>query len=322
MICFILLLNQSWILKKKHLPYLAGIIIVASAVVYYVSRMPKTGLLYVIRLEEPLTLAPVWVFNGFYQSVIPAIPLVLSVFLYAFILGVLVFAFTFYIYLPKLKSMQRNNEGYDEDLDFKSDIFNFLLICATLGFFIVITRSATYELRWFFPMVIGMLVFTAKGILVPLDYLGTLHGVFGANRKKIAAALIIIVVCLGAFNQLAHADMIIKMKVTSYQEVKDSGLWMKQNSNPGDLILSASEPQHTYYAERKVYNLNWFGTEENFTNFINENHPKFLVLSIFESTPEWAFLFPATHNDTIIPLIGYSIDGKQTALAIYEVRAI
>ena len=42
----------------------------------------------------------------------------------------------------------------------------------------------------------------------------------------------------------------IKSKMESYDTLKDAGLWINQNSNPGDNILARAVPALTYYSER------------------------------------------------------------------------
>ncbi|MBS3094020.1 hypothetical protein J4456_05580 [Candidatus Pacearchaeota archaeon] len=37
-------------------------------------------------------------------------------------------------------------------------------------------------------------------------------------------------------------------KISSYQEIKMAGEWIKANSNPEDIIVGGSLPQLTYYS--------------------------------------------------------------------------
>ena len=134
-------------------------------------------------------------------------------------------------------------------------------------------------------------------------------------EKSIALIIIILVLILGAYYQIKQANTMIELKKISYKEIKDSGLWLKQNSNPQDIIISMSKPQHTYYAERKVYQ-----PERNLTDFekqIKKIKPTYLVLSIFEKHPSWLYTYPQEHNQTLIPVKAY-YQNNQPILVIYR----
>ena len=113
--------------------------------------------------------------------------------------------------------------------------------------------------------------------------------------------------------------MIVKYKLDSYSQVKDSGLWIKENSNPEDIIISGSFFQHTYYSERKV--IDFPSNETDFNKMINESIPRFLIISVFQPLPEWAYDWPQRHNETVEPVQAFFFDSErqQPALIIYKV---
>ena len=175
-----------------------------------------------------------------------------------FLFGILLAIIDLLIRFDYFKHIKNNSNN----LEFKSDLLNFLTILAVLGFFIFFLRSQAYEFRWFFPMLIGMLSFTSKGIISFADYSGKL-----INSKKLSIFLIILIVIVGVHSQLQYSDFIIKSKTESYLQVKQAGLWLKDNSLPNDVIVSASIPQHTYYSERKIRDFYVDGSNENETLF-------------------------------------------------------
>ena len=74
--------------------------------------------------------------------------------------------------------------------------------------------------------------------------------------------LLIINLTSSAPSNYAWSNGLIDNKLTSYLEVQQAGIWMKENSNPQDIIISESRPQITYYSERTTYGLGQMGADE------------------------------------------------------------
>ena len=69
----------------------------------------------------------------------------------------------------------------------------------------------------------------------------------------ITIALCAIVIFLFIPNYNFGFDL-IGSKEASFREVKLAGEWIKANSNPEDIVITASMPQNSYYSERATYN--------------------------------------------------------------------
>lgn len=150
--------------------------------------------------------------------------------------------------------------------------------------------------------------------------------------KRIINLVIILVLAFGAYSQLGYANSIINGKLSSFDSVKFAGEWIKANSEPGDIIISSSLPQMTYYSERETYpfqrHTSVFDdtivrtTEEEFDKFVAEKKPKYITDSIWENVPQWVHEYAAKHNDALVPVQAYFLDSekKQLSLVIYEVR--
>ena len=129
------------------------------------------------------------------------------------------------------------------------------------------------------------------------------------------------------YTQIARVDPLIKQKKDSFLQVKDAGLWIKENSIPSDTVISASIPQNTYYSERVTYDfyVNNLQNETAFYDKIKEIKPKYLVISAFESgfTPNWAYSWPQNNSDLVTPVNALFFDKEQTqpALIIYEFKS-
>lgn len=301
---FIVLLNSPKLFaNRKNIIITLLIFLTLIAVfifaLFNLSKYPMLGTYY--HPQDPITWSNITVFYGFYQSIIPNFP---SLFYYAFLIGLVLFCFDLYFFYPKLKKINRSSE----DLEFKSDIFNILLILSVMFFFIFMIRPASYEFRWFFPLLPGMLAFTSKGIIKSSEFVSSFIKI-----KNLSVFLIIIVVLLGAYTQYYHADQIIRNKLTSYEQIKDSGLWLKSNSNSQDTIITQSSSQHAYYSERKTYPYTFISAENEtaLNDFIKRVKPSFIVVSIFEPNhPTW-MIHQETYSDNsrsiIMPYMNSSV---------------
>lgn len=206
---------------------------------------------------------------------------------------------------------KKNKERYN-------DLFSFILIVVILFFFIFFLRSA--ENRWLIAMSIGVFIFSAKGIILIYDFTKK-------NFKHFAIITLIALLIFGAYFQINHADAIIKDKVNTYVPVKEAALWMKENSNPDDVILTASVPQTAYYSERKVisfYNSSEgaYYTSGQLGGFINSEKPRYVVVSVFEpSNPQWTLDYPQQNPSMFKPVKAWFSDQEQKnpILIVYEV---
>ena len=99
------------------------------------------------------------------------------------------------------------------------------------------------------------------------------------------------------------ADTIIKGKINGYADLKEAGLWLKQNSLPGENILSAALPQLTYYSEKEIYSFS--GGREVVEERIRENNIKYMVLTAWEKSPDWAAQEEFVNSNKFILVKGY-----------------
>ncbi|MDP2925978.1 MAG: glycosyltransferase family 39 protein [Nanoarchaeota archaeon] len=108
----------------------------------------------------------------------------------------------------------------------------------------------------------------------------------GANKGIALFLIFSIFIGLMIFNY-NWSTSLINNKRNSYIEIKETGLWLKSNSNPKDVIFSASMPQIQYYSDRTTnyYLFNKTEFEKNLTDI----KPRYIMLSIFEAHPDWLF---------------------------------
>ena len=142
--------------------------------------------------------------------------------------------------------------------------------------------------------------------------------------QKICLLIIVGIFVLLLIPNFSFGNSLTESKKTSYLEVKQAGLWIKQNSELSDIVISGSLPQTTYYSERSTYPFNLAyrrdisrGNESDFDEFVNSKKPRYLILSAFEKQPEWVYQYPDKNKDLLIPVQAYR-QGEQTTLIIYE----
>lgn len=139
------------------------------------------------------------------------------------------------------------------------------------------------------------------------------------KRNLYAAVLFIVLILVSAsYSHLSYADALIKNKAASYGPLKDAGLWIKERSSSDDLVVASDLPQNTYYAER---NTTYFPEKESdFEDFIKEKKPKYMIISIFEKSPDWTYSWAGRNENKVKPVYGANLggDNQKTTLVVFE----
>jgi len=177
-----------------------------------------------------------------------------------------------------------------DNMEIKFDFFLIISLVVTLAYFIFFQRGTTIgEPRWYFPILLASIVFVSKGAVF-------IYNQIKRYNKHVAVIVVILLVALGGYYQLQHADQIIKMKIPTYEGIKDAGLKLNEISNPEDVIISSSVPQTAYYSEKTVVhfsNIAELHSENEFQNTLNylekNSSIRYVVISFSESNnPVWA----------------------------------
>ena len=193
-----------------------------------------------------------------------------------------------------------------------NDLFMWLTLVVVLGFFIYFLRQA--ENRWMMFMSLAIFTFAAKGILKVYDLLKKYH-------KEAAILVVIIILIAGAYFQLQHANSIIIGKRDSYIQIKDASLWMRDNSEPNEAMLSVSYTQTTAYSDRPTYSYSSLN-QTDFFDLVKEKQPKYILISALEPHhPEWIFAYAPQHPEIFIPRQAYYLDPsqQQVVAVVYEI---
>ncbi|MEM3112794.1 MAG: glycosyltransferase family 39 protein [Candidatus Pacearchaeota archaeon] len=135
----------------------------------------------------------------------------------------------------------------EEFNDKKSDFFVIIVIFITMSYFIFFQRATEFgEVRWYLPFILGSFICISKSTLFIADYTKELN-------KFAPILIILLLIGYSGYYQLAEADFIIKNKKDTFSGIKEVSLYLKENSNPNDVIVSVAVPQPAYYAERKTF---------------------------------------------------------------------
>ena len=216
-----------------------------------------------------------------------------------FILGVLIALGNIVIGFDKLKEIK----------SLKSHLFLITLFVVPLAFFIFWMRAS--EDRYLFISIPSMIILSAVGLGYCQDYIKK-------YSKYLAIALVIAVLLVVTYGQITFANNMIENKKTSYSQMKDAFLWIKENT-PKDAVLLGDgiDPYAIYYSERRL--AGWS------SETINEStmQADYIVLHGFEhQTKE---LIDYVNNRTgkdFLPVQAYFFDADRTqpAVIVYKVE--
>jgi hypothetical protein len=190
-----------------------------------------------------------------------------------------------------------------KDLELQRNLFLFLFIFPPLIYHGM--KSLNIEERYLIGILPIVLIIAGFGVFKIYSYL--------TNYKYAVLGVISITLIIIAFSQVNSASDIINARKDSYFQVKDAALWMKENSNSTDVIISNSIPQTQYYSDRSTY---YIEDEQE----IKKLNPKFYVVSVYEKSAESYYLYPEKNKDNLQLVNAYFLDPQETqpSLVIYE----
>lgn len=222
-----------------------------------------------------------------------------------FLIGVLIFLMNFLVswdFILKDKKKRMNPDAFS------------IIVLIVLSLFYIFYIRGIIEDRWVFLMAPFIFFLAARGLLYVAELLGR-------SNKNLPAVIIIIALCLFAYSQVGHANLLIDAKKESYGPVRDAGIWLKQNTGQDEKVLSISYTQSTAYSEREVVQYwNW-NTREEFEERIQEEKPERLMISAYEPHPDWINSWVSDNADNLSVEKAYFADaaGTQPTLIIYKI---
>ncbi len=201
--------------------------------------------------------------------------------------------------------------------ELKRDLF--LLLALVIPFLIVVRSLAYVDIRilsMIFPII---LIIAGVCIIKIYDYIKGGEGGEGEKWKEVLAIIFVIaILCIASYG-LKQTDIAIVSKKDSYGEVKQAGIWLKENTLPTEAIVTTSVTQIRYYSERETFDFK--ETKEEFELMLEENPQiKYYILSVFEQHRDepWMYSYPQENNLQILQM--YSQDGQNAVLGIYRLK--
>ena len=167
--------------------------------------------------------------------------------LYLFYFGSLLIVLNVFFSLGYIKK-RRNN------FKLKGDIFFLISLIVTMSYFIFYQRSPGIDPRWYYPILLSSFVCIARASLsIPIFVKKYTKNNLKKYSKAISTLAVIFVIFFllsGAYFQVKQADQITKSKIPSFNGLRQASLFVKEISQPDDVIVCVSRPQPAYYAER------------------------------------------------------------------------
>lgn len=206
-----------------------------------------------------------------------------------------------------------------ENQEKKNELFNrlFIFMWAILPFLFFAFRYKIYDERYIMTSYPAIFLISGYGLKIIYEKMKK----YGKNLGLVVVIAFLLLIAIVPFNlggaplgQLERADSLIKQKISSYEQVRDGGLWIKAHSNKEDIIFSQSTPQTIYYSDRATYP---YRDEADFIKNVSDLKPKYMTVSIFEAHPEWVYAWPQKNQNLVFPVQVYSMN-QQPVLVIYE----
>lgn len=205
-------------------------------------------------------------------------------------------------------------------------LFSLILLVVIALFYIFYIRG-TIEDRWVFLIIPFIMYFAASGLVYLMEKAAKYH-------KQASIVILILFLALFVYYQMQHTNSLIEAKKTSYLQVKESSLWLKENSHPDDKILSNSYTQATAYSEREIIPYPALVKDENSSyayvpstkdmmdRLLEEKKPRYLVVSVFERHPDWtqAWMNENIHRLQLVKAYFADQQQQQALLVIYEIK--
>ena len=143
--------------------------------------------------------------------------------------------------------------------------------------------------------------------------------------RHVFYAIVICIFIYGSALQLQQANNLIAYKGSSFDISKDIGLWLKDNTNPDDVVVAYNIPINTYYSERETYS---HANASNFYQILDKYDAirqweklgaKYLVYSADSYPPEWYRELPQKNKDKLEAVKVFT-KGNNVVGVVYKIK--
>lgn len=191
------------------------------------------------------------------------------------------------------------------------------LMSLASGMFLIASNTGFYfEPRFIIHFYFSAFVFASIGLNYLANYLKK-------HSKTITFLIIFSIFAFISYSQLTSTADLINEKSLGYQDIKQGGLWLKQNAPAGSKVMTFEPPQIIYYSDLQAIKVP--NSNERILNDLNKEKPQFLILwAGVSSSPEEisriSQLIEETNN-TIFPVAAFPSTNQPT-LIIYKIDSL
>jgi 4-amino-4-deoxy-L-arabinose transferase-like glycosyltransferase len=211
--------------------------------------------------------------------------------------------------------------------DSKRDLFVFIgaLVPFALYTWLSMTAGgdagASYD-AWIMPVFPALFCFMSRAVFDFTEFIKSFLKSDGL--KKMAIIIVALIVIWGFYQHYVFAGDTIENKIPSYYNLKPAGEWLKENTAKEDKIYSAAVPELTYYSEREIMNTENLkeGTQEAFIELLKENNINYMVLTLWERSPDLVYSLPQSGKLNMTITQVYFLDKQMTNpdVIIYKIN--
>lgn len=228
--------------------------------------------------------------------------------------------FWFWFFLASLILLWRLVFSFDllfkrKDLRSLNDLFCVFLVIFPLLFFVFVYKFAVHQ--YLFLMTPALFLLMARGSIQIEEYLAKYN-------KYLGVIAVIAIVGIGGYAQLQHGIGLIENKKTTYSELREAGLWIKQHLSPDEpVMLTSNQMEFGVYAERRIVSEG--KNNSDFEDHLAKEKPRYIVLSLLSDNPNYPWVIPLLndHRERFVPVQAWfgDADKKQPRAVIYKVLA-
>ena len=220
-------------------------------------------------------------------------PHIKTAFLILFIIGFIIVVFELIIGFDLLWK--------NKDKKLRANLLSLLILIVPILYLTNVGYGRYIDERYFFIVYPFMFMIAAKGLFDLSKYI--------KRHSKIIATLVIIAfLAVGFYQNIVQSEKTIKSKSISFIQVKQSAEWVRDHSDPGDLIfVHHTQAEFQYASNRKVQGIPGKDGAELIKEIV-EKKPKFVVMNIFARVGEadaWKIPFPYVNQDIFKAEISY-----------------
>lgn len=200
-----------------------------------------------------------------------------------------------------------------KDLRLQKDFFVLWWVVCVLLFFgaYLATTNAYFEERYIFAALPMLFIIAARGLVGIAD-------VVDKYKKPLGTAVILVGILLAGYEQLTLANAAIENKAGSFSQERPAGDWLKEHTEPGDILFACSQVVPlVYYTEREVITYRYNTTEVD--EQIRDMDVKYLVVDGYHPDCNVNYAMEREQSGNLTLVQAYN-EGDYPLVLVYETK--